>query len=486
MVTRKNGGKPDRKQGQKRRTVLTPDTPYGECSERLTAFGGLLALVKLADLIGFEKIFQEHFARPERAPKLGHYRMVLGFLLLLFVGVQRLGHFVHVRTEAMVCGTLRVACLPAVSTFWRHLAALGLPPAASLLKVSAACRQRVWALCAYAPKRVVVNIDTTSLTVYGDIQGAQKAYNPKHRGKPTLRPVLCFLEETKEYLCGSQRRGATMSTRAVARQILQFRDLLPDCVESVHVKGDGEFISWNSIQACRRRGYTFTFGKGRNAPVFPEEGWYRRGGLEYNECRYQPFGWAEPFRFVASRERKKKQDGQLNLLKEDDYVVRCFVTDKTTRPHHVIADYDTRAGVEPLIGEAQREGLGRAVQALPVDPCVLPAGDARLQLLAVDEAAGGPFRPSRSGRRNRPAAKGHCHARPDAPYRPAPIALRGRQDPLPRQPRRGARLPARSPVRRPDGLPRLSGSKTGRTAGRRVTPGHKTSCTRVPGGRPLE
>ena len=357
MVTRKNGGKPDRKQGQKRRTVLTPDTPYGECSERLTAFGGLLALVKLADLIGFEKIFQEHFARPERAPKLGHYRMVLGFLLLLFVGVQRLGHFVHVRTEAMVCGTLRVACLPAVSTFWRHLAALGLPPAASLLKVSAACRQRVWALCAYAPKRVVVNIDTTSLTVYGDIQGAQKAYNPKHRGKPTLRPVLCFLEETKEYLCGSQRRGATMSTRAVARQILQFRDLLPDCVESVHVKGDGEFISWNSIQACRRRGYTFTFGKGRNAPVFPEEGWYRRGGLEYNECRYQPFGWAEPFRFVASRERKKKQDGQLNLLKEDDYVVRCFVTDKTTRPHHVIADYDTRAGVEPLIGEAQREGL---------------------------------------------------------------------------------------------------------------------------------
>ena len=357
MVTRKNGGKPDRKQGQKRRTVLTPDTPYGECSERLTAFGGLLALVKLADLIGFEKIFQEHFARPERAPKLGHYRMVLGFLLLLFVGFQRLGHFVHVRTEAMVCGTLRVACLPAVSTFWRHLASLGLPQAAALLKVSAACRQRVWALCAYAPKRVVVNIDTTSLTVYGDIQGAQKAYNPKHRGKPTLRPVLCFLEETREYLCGSQRRGATMSTRAVARQILQFRDLLPDCVESVHVKGDGEFISWNSIQACRRRGYTFTFGKGRNAPVFPEEGWYRRGGLEYNECRYQPFGWAEPCRFVASRERKKKQDGQLNLLKEDDYVVRCFVTDKTTRPHHVIADYDTRAGVEPLIGEAQREGL---------------------------------------------------------------------------------------------------------------------------------
>lgn len=357
MVTRKDGWKTDRKQGKTRRTLLTPDTPYGECSERLTGFGGLLAMVKWLDLIEFEKIFHEHFVRPERLPKLGHDRMILGLLLLLFVGFQRVGHFIHVQTEAMICGMLRVSCLPVVSTFWRYLASLGLPQARALLKISAALRRNVWGLCGYAPRRVVVNIDTTSLTVYGAIQGAQKAYNPHHRGKPTLRPVLCFLEATKEYLCGSQRRGATMSVRAVARQILQFRDLLPESVKSVHVKGDGEFIGWESIQACRKRGYTFTFGKGCSAPAFPEDGWYRYGALEYNECWNQPFGWAAPCRFVASRERKKKQGGQLHLLKEDDYVTRCFVTNTTTRPHNVIADYDTRASVEPLIGEAQREGL---------------------------------------------------------------------------------------------------------------------------------
>ena len=89
------------------------DTPYGECSERLTVFGGLLA----ADLIGFSNIFEEHFARPKRALKLGHYRMALGVLLLLFVGFQWLGHYVHVRTETMICRTLRVRCLPAVSAF---------------------------------------------------------------------------------------------------------------------------------------------------------------------------------------------------------------------------------------------------------------------------------------------------------------------------------------------------------------------------------
>ena len=46
-------------------------------------------------------------------------------------------------------------------------------------------------------------------------------------------------------------------------------------------------------------------------------------------------------------------------------MIRCFVTDNTTRLHHTIADYDTRASVEPLIGEAQWGGLllaGHSVQ----------------------------------------------------------------------------------------------------------------------------
>ncbi len=101
MVKYKGGRKRRHEQGQNEvsegraaeRTVITPDTPYGECSERLTAFGGLLALVKFLDLIGFQSVFEEHYVHPKRVPKLGSYRMVLGILMLLFIGFQRLGHF---------------------------------------------------------------------------------------------------------------------------------------------------------------------------------------------------------------------------------------------------------------------------------------------------------------------------------------------------------------------------------------------------------
>jgi hypothetical protein len=56
---------------------------------------------------------------------------------------------------------------------------------------------------------------------------------------------------------------------------------------------------------------------------------------------------------------RKDQMGerQLNLLESENYACRVFVTNERGRPHRVIEDYDGRAAVEPLIGEAQREGV---------------------------------------------------------------------------------------------------------------------------------
>ena len=85
-------------------------------------------------------------------------------LMLLFIGFQRLEHFTYARTDTRVCGVLRVGVLPAVSTFWRYLTSLGIVPSASLLRLVAAVRSRVWALRGYAPQRVTVNIDATVAT----------------------------------------------------------------------------------------------------------------------------------------------------------------------------------------------------------------------------------------------------------------------------------------------------------------------------------
>ncbi len=177
MVTRKSKHKNEHVQDGKHRerdpetaskrvARITADTRYGECSERLTAFGGLLALVKFLDLLGFENAFEEHYVHPKREPKLGGYRMVAGILMLLFIGFQRLWHFTYVGRDPMLCGILRVKALPAVSTFWRYLRSLSIVQSQSLLRLGGVLRQQVWELCEYRPRRVTVNIDTTVSTVY--------------------------------------------------------------------------------------------------------------------------------------------------------------------------------------------------------------------------------------------------------------------------------------------------------------------------------
>jgi hypothetical protein len=333
-------------------------TSHGFCDTRITAFGGLFPLIKFLKIVDFEQIVSQHYTSPVRKTQLGCYKMLTGFIMLIFIGFQRINHFDYIRTESLVCSFLRLAKLPAASTFWRYLASLTYNQARSILRISGIIRQRVWEQFGKTYDRIHVNIDTTVATVYGNTEGARKGHNTRHRGKKGLRPVLLFIEETREYLCGTQRRGETMNSNEVAKQINQISTLLPDTVKEVIVRGDGEFIGWESVKACMDNGFHYIFGNKRCDPPFPAGGWYRKGDYEYNEVTYQPLGWEKACRFVAMRIPKEhKGERQLELFKDDEYLYRIFVTDLKNRPHKVIKNYDKRADVENCIEEAQKEGI---------------------------------------------------------------------------------------------------------------------------------
>ncbi len=344
---------------------INASTAYETCTEQLSPFGGLLALIKFMDLVNFHKIFNSAYLKPSRNPQRGHYLMMVGILMLLFIGFNRIWHFVYVRMDAMLCGFFKVTRLPAASTFWRYVDSLGINQAKSLLKVMSILRERVWQLCGYEFYQVRVNIDATVNTVYGNQQGARKGHNPRHRGKQGLRPVLGFIEETREYLLGNLRKGSTVSGKEAAAIIASIPDYLPGCVQQVLLRADGEFFGWQSVQASLEAGFKFIFANKRCNPVFDPNQWYRpfkRKPLEYNSCIYQPFGWGRPCRFVAMRILKElkhpsKQPQQGVLFEDDKYTYRIFCTNLAGAAHQVIADYDKRADVENLVGEAKREGL---------------------------------------------------------------------------------------------------------------------------------
>ena len=337
---------------------INASTPYENCSEQLSPFGGLLAMVKFFDLIGFKEIFHATYCEPTRTPKLGHYSMVVGLLMLLFIGFNRIWHFTYIRLDAILCGFFRLTKLPVASTFWRYLDSMGINQAQSLLKFMSILRERVWQQLNLSYSRICVDIDTTVETLYGNQQGGRKGHNRKHRGQKGYRPVLCFIEQTREYLIGKLRKGKTISGKQTADFICQIKAHLPGCVQKVLLRADGEFQSWESVQAAMKCGFDFIIANKKCDPPFEQDTWYqpwKRRDTEYNSCVYQPISWETPCRFVVMR--IPKQQEQCVLFDEDAYTYRIFCTNLSGPAHKVIDEYDKRADVENLVGEAKREGL---------------------------------------------------------------------------------------------------------------------------------
>jgi len=309
-------------------------------------------LIKFLDLLKFEEVFDEVYRGPSREPNLGHYRMVVGILMLLFIGFNRLWHFVYIRLDAMVCGFFELVRLPAPSTFWRYVDSLGINQAHAILRVSRVLRERA-------------SIDTTAETIYGDQQGGRVGYNPRDRGKKAYRPVLCFIDETREYLLGKLRKGDVVDGVESGAFITNLKDHLPGCVQKVLLRADAEFFSWESVLAATEAGFHFIIASKKTKPPFDPRRWYqprRSNPIQYNSCVYQPIGWQFPCRFVAMRIPKEEdtapgQPLQGELFEENRYTYRVFCTDLRGKAHKIISKYDKRADAENLIGEAKREGL---------------------------------------------------------------------------------------------------------------------------------
>ena len=367
MVTQSNSqlAPPHGKNRKAEPIRITPTTPHEYIDERFTPFGGLLAFVKMLPALAIDQLFENTFVKPKRQPEKGHYFMFQGLIYLLIIGFQRLYHFTYIAHDPMLLGALQIQALPAVSTFWRWLKSCGINQANSMLKLIAAVRERVWSQVGYRFTKVHVDADTTVETVYGDIEGARRGHNRQHRGKKGLRPILAFINETKEYLWGKLRRGVTVSGKDAVKLIKAIWPQLPSCVQEVVLRADSEFFSEPAVKACEKENVHYIISTKKVKPEFDPDRWYQApkgpAHIQYNSCEFQPGSWKTRRHFIAMRQPKKDASNahgqQPDFFEEEDYTLRIFVTDLPGAAHQLIAEYDDRAACETLIGEAKREGL---------------------------------------------------------------------------------------------------------------------------------
>ena len=368
-------------------------TPFDFEAKNLTAYGGLLPVATMLEKLGFRQVVEEVLTVKRATRVMTMYQFVLSMVLALYVGFSRLHHLRFLAREPMLTGVVQALQLPPQCTFWRFLASLHAGVAAQLLTVQQRMRERVWQAARVELTVITLDTDTTVHTLFGQQMGGRKAYNPKNKGKKSYQPILTFLAETREYISGELRNGDRPTGAQIKRHLQQVLAALPRQVQRIQARADSGFYCWEAVQAYEQRDVEFIISARKTARLVEQlraAEWKSSPRTDADgqcEFRYQPEGWAQAYRFIALRYKKKpkpkqgEQPEQYQLFETPEYSYRVFVTNMRPAIDLLVWFYSQRGGAENLIKEANNDA---GLAAHPSGRWVMNCNHFQLAMLAYN------------------------------------------------------------------------------------------------------
>jgi len=322
-----------------------------------TSFGGVniflayLEKIKLAEAMRYlsdGKAFNAVFPLQRIALYL-----IAGWML----GCERIFHFRKLQHDALLSRFLGGRC-PHHSLLYKELARLGrtcptLPTELRMLN------QEI--IRPGLPSDLILDLDSSVETVYGDQEGAAKGTNPHKPGRKSYHPLLAFEGQTRLNLNAVLRPGNTHSSTDAAAFLKQTFDLLgdrnvkyarfdkgfggEDFYSSWESKGIGYVgkLKWtqrlaNEVQACRY--WT----------RYVDEDWI----IEGITLIYRATSWKKARRVAIIRKAQIFEDGQGRIVFDSDWQYEAIVTNLEWESLDLWRFYNQRCCMENYIKEAKR------------------------------------------------------------------------------------------------------------------------------------
>ena len=206
------------------------------------------------------------------------------------------------------------------------------------------------------PIRVIFDLDSTVLALYGKQEMARVGYNPKKWGRPSYHPLLCFNGITRDFWHGELRPGDThTATGAVDLLKVSFAKL-PPSVKRVIIRADKGFYDHETVEYLETNKALFAIVAKLTRPVKRRISTLsyqaHSSGLDTAEFMYQPTNWKKQYRFVVVRRLIPEDPAeQLTLFSMGKYSYQVIVTNMKLTPLHTWRFYNGRAAVELIIKE---------------------------------------------------------------------------------------------------------------------------------------
>lgn len=320
--------------------------------DALTHFGGLYLLQQFFRAIALRRLLTQSIRFAQRNASYTLSDSILAILYPIILGLGRIETTRLLQRNGVFQYITGLPTYPdptSLRRFLRRLGKQGLPALGRL-------HQRLRTDFAGRPSSVVLDLDTTVLTVYGHQQGAKVGYNPKKRGRPSYQPLLCFEGHTRDTCAGLYLSGDVQPAPHTSEMIRSVLEALPSSVRTIRMRADAAFYSHQIVEFLEEKQAFYTIVAHIKKPFKTRlsglEYDTRAGGIGVAEFRYQPQRWKHPARFVVIRRPVPDEASwQLSLFRMEGYTYRVLVTNLALTPLNVWRFYNQRANGELIIRE---------------------------------------------------------------------------------------------------------------------------------------
>jgi hypothetical protein len=320
----------------------------------LTHFGGAFFFHEFLRVLQLRDCLARHLRYPRRNSRYSTSQMILALMYPIVLGLDRIETASFLRSNGTfqyLTGlpsfpdpqTLRRFLLNAPPRFWEHLHRFN---------------DRLLQHFIHLPdhrSRLIFDLDSTVLTVFGHQDGAEVGYNPRYRGKRSYNPLVC-MEANSSFFWDTELRRGNAGTWDGSIDLLQacFANTPPD-IRELRVRADAGFglnpvfdalESWPAEYAVVAR---MTPALKRTLPGLRYAS--ISGDWEMADFQLRPQGWSRARRFVVARRYFSAEEQQPTLFTMGRYEYRAWVTNLSLTPLGIWRFYDSRAALEPRIGE---------------------------------------------------------------------------------------------------------------------------------------
>src|SRR5437870_5061013 len=282
----------------------------------LTHYGGILFFNEFTRVLQFRRFLSRHLLYPRRNQRYTLSQMIMALVYPVILGLDRLETASFLRSNGTFQYLTGLQSFPDPQTLRRFLLQAPDPFLQQMHRMNDRLLQSFIHLPSHR-SRLIFDLDSSVVTVFGRQERAEVGYNPRYRGKRSYNPLLC-IEANSSYLWDTELRPGNAGTWDGSVELMATCFLnVPRDIRELRVRADAGFGFHPVLEILEARATQYavvarlTQAFKRLLPGLRYESVNKQ--WEMAEFEHRSHGWPHARQFVVARRFIPNEEAETTL-----------------------------------------------------------------------------------------------------------------------------------------------------------------------------